>query len=684
MIVDAENRVRLLQSCKGGRALLLGRQVHLALLKSGLVSSLYWGNCLLQMYGRCGDDDHTDAHRLFEEMPLRNCFSWNSLIDANLKSGRTEVSVDLFDRMPQKNSFSWNSVIAGLTKNGDMTIARRVFEEMPIKEAVACNCMMHGYVRSGCPREALRLYKLLNTKVDSSSPWKDSYVLATALCACAHQLAYNSGRQIHAHILVGKVEFDSALGSALVDMYGKCGDLDHALSALKAMPEPDEFSLSSLLLGYADQGRLADARRLFFHMSDNPSVILWNSLLTAYVSNGRGVEALELFRMMVRDGVAGDSSSLTTVLSACASLGNIQGGRLIHSRAFRAGHLEDVAVGTALVDLYSKNGSFDDACRVFDEVKQHDTILLNSMITAYSNCGRVQEARKLFDTMPSRSLISWNSMLVGYSKNGFAADSLELFSEMHSRGLKPDRVTFASAVSACASLSSLRFGEQVFALATTLGLQSDEIISTSLVDLYCKCGNVREGRILFESIAKSDEALWNSMLMGYAANGCGSEVLKLFESMREANACPNEVTFVAVLSGCCHCGLVDEGRRLFHAMQKDFKIVPTSEHYSCVVDLLVRAGRLGEALEFIDAMPFEADASMWTSLLRGCQAQNDDSLGAKVAERLMALDPRQPGVYVQLSTIFAGRGMWESSVHVRRQLQKRQINKNPGCSWLDY
>ncbi|CAA6660387.1 unnamed protein product [Spirodela intermedia] len=627
MIVDAENRVRLLQSCKGGRALLLGRQVHLALLKSGLVSSLYWGNCLLQMYGRCGDDDHTDAHRLFEEMPLRNCFSWNSLIDANLKSGRTEVSVDLFDRMPQKNSFSWNSVIAGLTKNGDMTIARRVFEEMPIKEAVACNCMMHGYVRSGCPREALRLYK-------------DSYVLATALCACAHQLAYNSGRQIHAHILVGKVEFDSALGSALVDMYGKCGDLDHALSALKAMPEPDEFSLSSLL------------GRLFFHMSDNPSVILWNSLLTAYVSNGRGVEALELFRMMVRDGVAGDSSSLTTVLSACASLGNIQGGRLIHSRAFRAGHLEDVAVGTALVDLYSKNGSFDDACRVFDEVKHHDTILLNSMITAYSNCGRVQEARKLFDTMPSRSLISWNSMLVGYSKNGFAADSLELFSEMHSRGLKPDRVAFASAVSAC-----LRS-------ATTLGLQSDEIISTSLVDLYCKCGNVREGRILFESIAKSDEALWNSMLMGYAANGCGSEVLKLFESMREANACPNEVTFVAVLSGCCHCGLVDEGRRLFHAMQKDFKIVPTSEHYSCVVDLLVRAGRLGEA---------------WSSSTR-CPSRPMPVC----CRELMALDPRQPGVYVQLSTIFAGRGMWESSVHVRRQLQKRQINKNPGCSWLDY
>lgn len=683
MIVDAENCVRLLQTCKGGRALQLGRQLHLALLKSGLVSSLYCSNCLLQMYTRCGGDDHSDAHRLFEEMPLRNCFSWNSLIDAYLKSGRTELSVDLFDRMPQKNSFSWNSVIAGLTKNGDMATARRVFEEMPVKEAVAWTCMMHGYVRSGCPREALRLYKLLNTKADSSSPWKDSYVLATGLSACAHQLAYNSGRQIHAHILVGKVEFDSALGSALVDMYGKCGDLDHALRVLEAMPESDEFSLSSLLLGYADQGRLEDARRLF-QMSDNPSVVLWNSLLTAYVSNGRGVEALELFRMMLRDGVAGDSSSLTTVLSACASLSNIQSGRLIHARAFRAGHVDDVAVGTALVDLYSKNVSFDDACRIFEEAKHHDTILLNSMITAYSNCGRVQEARKLFVSMPSRTLISWNSMLVGYSKNGFAMESLELFSEMHRRGLKPDRVTFASAVSACASLSSLRFGEPVFALATTLGLQSDDIIATSLVDLYCKCGNVREGRILFESIAKSDEAPWNSMLMGYAANGCGSEVLNLFESMREANVCPNEVTFVAVLSGCCHCGLVDEGRRLFRAMQKDFKIVPTSEHYSCIVDLLVRAGKLGEALEFIDAMPFEADASMWTSLLRGCQAQNDDFLGAKVAERLMALDPQQPGVYVQLSTIFAGRGMWESSLQVRRQLQKRRINKDPGCSWLDY
>ncbi|MQL71142.1 hypothetical protein Taro_003489 [Colocasia esculenta] len=683
MTVSPETCALLLQSCKGGDAIRRGRQLHLLLLKWGLASSRYYGNCLLQMYTRCGGGTLAHAHQLFDDIPLRNCFTWNSLIDAYSRMGDVEISMALFDRMPQKNTFSWNAVISGLARTGELATARRLFEEMPVKDAVAWNCVMHGYVRRGNPREALKLYKTLNANsLGYSSPWNDNYVLATAVNACAHYVAYNCGRQIHAHILVSNVEYDLALNSALVDMYSKCGDLDHALSVLEDMSEPDEFSLSSLLLGYANQGRLADARRLF-DKRRRPGVVLWNSMLTACVSNGHLEEAVKLFNLMVGDGTAVDSSTLATVLSACTGLLVYKCGRQVHAHALKVGHGEDVVVVTALADLYSKSGSCDDARRVFTEAKERDTILLNSMITAYSNCGSIQEARNIFNMIPNRSLISWNSMLVGYSQNGFAMEALELFSEMHRQGLEIDKVAFASALSACASLASLGFGEQIFALATTMGLESDHVISTSLIDLYCKCGDVADGRRLFDGVRKSDEAQWNSMLMGYAANGCGTEVLSLFEEMRKAGVCPNEATFVAVLSGCCHCGLVDEGWDWFHAMKDHYKINPTTEHYSCIVDLLVRAGKLGEAMDFIGKMPFKADASMWTSLLRGCQAHGDDLLGSKVAERLMALDPRQAGVYVQLSSMYAGREDWGRSALVRKVIQESQIRKNPGCSWLD-
>ena len=684
MIIGTHECIRLLQVCKDKQDIRLGRQIHLVLFKSGLlVSSLFWANRLLQIYARYGrKEEFPNARRLFDEMPVKNCFSWNTLIGACFDSCKTEVSLQLFNLTPMKNTFSWNLMISSLTKNGDLIAAHKLFEEMPVKEAVACNCVMHGYIRHDRPKEALRLFKLMNT---AESSWKnDKYLMATALSACARALSYNLGRQIHARVLVEKMDLDSALGSSLADMYGKCGDLGHALRLIAGMPEPDEFSLSSLLLGYAAKGRLSDARKLF-REKENPSVILWNSLLTAYLSNGNVTETRELFKEMTRKGVAPDSSSLTTVLSACATTwSNTQIGEQLHGRTIRSGLIADVTVTTALVDLYSKAGSFDKACRVFDEAKYKDTVLLNSMITVYSNSGKTHEAKKLFKTIQNKTLISWNSMLVCYSRNGFPLRSLELFSEMHRSGIKLDRVSLASGISACASVSFLRFGEQLFALSETLGLvQSDGVISTSLIDLYCKCGSIRVAGILFRSMESSDEAAWNSMLMGYASNGCGLEALDLFESMKRENLAPNEVSFLAVLAGCCHCGLVEEGRRQFVDMQEQFKIAPTVEHYSCMVDLLVRAGKLGEALEFIEGMPFEPDATILTSLLRGCQEQGEEFLGKKVAERLMAIDPSQPGVYLQLSTMYAGRGMWDKSLEFRRILRQKEIVKNPGISWLD-
>jgi pentatricopeptide repeat protein len=598
-----------------------------------------------------------------------------------MKSGNKERSLQLFDSMPHKNEFSWNVMVSGFAKAGELEIARNLFNDMPNRNAVAWNSMIHCYARNGCAREAVKLFKDLSLN-PFDVLYRDTFILATVIGACSDLAALDCGKQIHARIVIDEVECDSVLSSSLIHMYGKCSDPDSANHVLNKLKEPDDFSLSALISGYANCGRMNDARRIFDSKSD-PCVVLWNSIISGYVYNNEEIEALIFFNQMRRNGVQEDSSTLSSVLSASSSLGTLGHGKQMHTYACKVGLIDDVIVASALVDGYSKCGSPYDACKLFNELKYYDTILLNSMITVYSNCGKIEDAKCIFKMMPNKSLISWNSMIVALSQNGFAIEALDLLCEMNRLELRMDKFSLASAISACASISSLELGEQLFARATVIGLESDQIIRTSLVDLYCKCGFVDDGRKLFDGMMKSDEISWNTMLMGYATNGHGIEALNLFTEMRQAGVRPTDITFTAILSACDHCGLVEEGQKWFYTMKSYYHIDPGIEHYSCVVDLFARAGCLEEAMNLIEHMPFEADASMWSSVLRGCVAHGDKTLGKKVAERIIKLDPENSGAYVQLSSVFANSGDWERSAQIRSLMRDNQIQKNPGYSWAD-
>ncbi|XP_050213376.1 putative pentatricopeptide repeat-containing protein At1g77010, mitochondrial [Mercurialis annua] len=679
MDVELQSVARSLQSLNAQSSIYQGKQIHLLFLKKGLINStLSLANRLLQMYTRCGGT-MADAHKLFDEMPDRNCFSWNTVIEGYMKFGDKDRALKLFDLMPCKNEFSWNVVIAGFVKACELGVARRLFNEMPRRNGIAWNSMIHGYARNGLAREALKLFKELNLNpLDESCG--DTFVLASVIGACADLGAVECGKQIHARIVINDLECDSVLFSSLINLYAKCADLDSANYALNMMDEVDDFSLSALIVGYANCGRMNDAIRIF-HRTSNTCFVVWNSLISGYVNNNEEMKAFALFGEMQKNGIQVDSSTITIVLSACSNIGNAQYGKQMHGYVCKVGLVDDVIVASAFIDAYSKCGNPESACKLFSEIKSYDTVLLNTMITAYCNLGRIEDAKKIFETMPSKSLISWNSMVVGFSQNGCPAEALNVFSKMNKLDLNMDRFSLASVISACAGISSVELGEQVFARAIIIGFDSDEVVATSLVDFYCKCGFVEIGRRLFHTITKSDEVSWNSLLMGYATNGHGLETLALFNEMKQAGVRPNNITFTAVLSACDHCGLVEEGWKLFNVMKHDYHIDPGIEHYSCMVDLLSRAGCLKEAIDLIEHMPYEVDASMWSSVLRGCVAHGEKGLGEKVAQRIIQLDPESSSAYVQLSGIFATTGDWGSSELVRKIMRQHQVKKHSGVSW---
>ncbi|XP_057448364.1 putative pentatricopeptide repeat-containing protein At1g77010, mitochondrial [Lotus japonicus] len=665
-----------------GRTLREGRQLHVSFLKTGILnSSLTTANRLLQFYSRRGCLD--DATQLFDEMPQTNAFSWNTLIEAHLHSGHRNESLRLFHAMPEKTHYSWNMLVSAFAKSGDLQLAHSLFDSMPCKNGLVWNTIIHGYSKRGHPRKALSLFKTM-----SLDPLEmvhcDAGVLATVLGACADCFALNCGKQVHARVIVDglELEFDKVLCSSLVKFYGKCGDLDSAARVAGVVKEVDDFSLSALVSGYANAGKMREARRVFDSRVDQCAV-LWNSIISGYVFNGEEMEALALFKRMRRNGVSGDVSTVANILSAGCSLLVVELVKQMHAHACKIGVTHDIVVASALLDAYSKSQGPHEACKFFGELKAYDTILLNTMITVYSNCGRIEDAKWIFDTMSSKTLISWNSILVGLAKNACPSEAIDIFCRMNMLDLKMDKFSFASVISACASKSCLELGEQVFGKAITVGLEFDHIISTSLVDFYCKCGFVEIGRKGFDGMIKTDEVSWNTILMGYATNGYGSEALTLFREMRCSGVRPSAITFTAVLSACDHTGLVEEGRNLFDTMKHNYNINPGIEHYSCMVDLYARAGCLGEAIDLIEEMPFQADANMWFSVLRGCIAHGNRTIGKMAAEKIIQLDPENPGAYIQLSNVLATSEDWEGSAQVRELMIDKNVQKIPGCSWAD-
>ncbi|KAI8015955.1 Pentatricopeptide repeat-containing protein [Camellia lanceoleosa] len=201
--------------------------------------------------------------------------------------------------------------------------------------------------------------------------------------------------------------------------------------------------------------------------------------------------------------------------------------------------------------------------------------------------------------------------------------------------------------------------------------------------MYGKCGLLDHSIQVFEEIEYPTEVAWNLLVSVFAQHGWGKDAMKTFDKMIVNGVKPNAITFISLLNGCSHAGLVEEGLNYFHSMEKIYGITPRSEHYSCVIDLLGRAGKLKEVEEFINSMPFEPNAFGWCSYLGACKLHGDKERGKLAAEQLMRLEPENSGAHVLLSNIYAKEQQWDDVRSVRKMMRDGNVKKSPGYSWVD-
>ncbi|KAG6657445.1 pentatricopeptide repeat-containing protein At4g39530 [Carya illinoinensis] len=641
-----------IRSCTQLGALDQGVQVHGFVIKTGYFQDVYVGTTLIDFYAK---NYHMDeATLVFDGLTEKTAVTWTTIIVGYVKSGRSEVSLQLFNQMREtdvvpdkyvlssvlsacsalefleggkqihayvlrramKMDVSVTNVLIDLyAKCGKVHTARKIFDKVVVKNIISWTTMIAGYMQNSFNLEAMKLFAEM-----ARLGWKpDGFACTSILTSCGSLEALENGRQVHAYTIKANLEYDDFVKNGLIDMYAKCSSL-------------------------------TDAKRVFDAMADH-NVVSYNAMIEGYSREEKLNEALDLFHQMRCRLFPPSLLTFVSLLGVSTTLFTLELSKQIHSLIIKYGASLDVFAGSALIDVYSK-------------------------------CSCIRDARFVFEEITERDIVVWNAMFCGYTQQLENEEALKLYSELQLSRQRPNEFTFAALITAASNLASLQHGQQFHNQVIKVGVDSEPFVTNSLVDMYAKCGSMEEAWKTFNSTVWRDVVCWNSMISAYSHHGEVDEALQVFERMIKEGIRPNYVTFVGVLSACSHAGLVEDGLRHFESMV-DFGIEPGTEHYACIVSLLGRAGKLFEAKEFIEKMPIKPAAVVWRSLLSACRVAGNVDMGRYAAEMAISIDPTDSGSYILLSNIFASKDMWVDVKRLRERMDFNGVVKEPGSSWIE-
>ncbi|CAK8577564.1 unnamed protein product [Lathyrus sativus] len=629
------------------------------------------------------------------------------------KTGKLEEARHMFDEMPLKTVSSWNTMISGYSQWGNYTEALTLVSIMH-RSCVKFNEISFSAVLSACARsEYLFLGKQVHSLLLKSGYERFGLVGSSLLYCYVRCCGVREAEQVFEELC----DENHTLWSLMLAGYVQRDMMGDAMKLFNKMPVRDVVAWTTLISGYAKREDGCErALDLFGSMRRSSEVLPNEFTLDCVIRICARLKVLYVGKVVhglcIKDGfdfdnsIGGalaefycvcdavddakrvyDSIAAEVCLNVANSLigGLISIGRVKEAELIFNGLREKNLISyNLMIKGYAMSGEFENSKKLFERMSVKHLTSLNTMISVYSKNGELDEAVKLFDkTKGERNCVTWNSMMSGYIHNGKHSEALKLYVTMRRLSVVYSRSTFSVLFRACACLCSFQQGQLLHAHLAKTPYHANVYVGTALVDFYSKCGRLGDAQRSFASIFSPNVAAWTALINGYAYHGHGSEAISLFHSMLDQGVVPNAATFVAVLSACSHAGLVDEGLEIFHLMQISYRVTPTIEHYTCVVDLLGRSSRVKEAEEFIIKMPVEADGVIWGALLNASCFWNDVEVGERAAEKLISLDPNSVSALVILSNMYAVQGRWGKKTKIRKRLQSLELRKDQGCSWIE-
>ncbi|VVA15005.1 PREDICTED: pentatricopeptide [Prunus dulcis] len=706
--------ISLLKSCSNLREF---APIHARLVTTNLIHDPFTASQVLWFFITIKDFDY--ARLVFSQTHQPETIIWNTLMENRLKNGSfgdvlstycnmvtqgvpldastfhflihacsrllavqqgTEIQGRILKIGLGDNMSLINNLMGLYSKCGKLDEVRKMFEILPQRDVISWNTMISCNVHKGMLYEALNLFLEMQANEEVEP---DEITMLSLVSACTKLRDLKMGEKLHQYIEENELEIGGNLLNCVVDMYVKCGKMDKALEIVgRCKPDIDVVLGTIMVGGYVKSNEIHAARCLFDQMTER-NLISWMTMISGYVQGGYCYESLELFRQMRKTYLSLDEVLLVTVLSACAHVGDCKLGKSIHSLIFKYGMNVEGFLGNALIDLYAKCEKLAEACLVFEQLPCKSVVSWNSMLDGFCRSGDIKKARLFFNEIPEKDVISWNTMINCYSISHRFGEVFELFRAMQSSNVQPNKITLASVLSSCASVAALNYGIWVHVYIKKNHIELDIMLGTALIDMYGKCGSIEEAYEIFSDMTEKNVFVWTAMIAARAMEGQAQKAIDLYSEMEALAIKPDHVTFVALLSACSHGGLVNEGYTYFNKMSSVYSIVPKIQHYGCMVDLLGRAGRLDQAVRFIESMPIKPDISIWSSLLRACGSHQNLELAEKVFQELIKIDPLNDAAYALISNIYAKAGRWDDVSWARKKLHELGVRKQPGCSLIE-
>ncbi|KAL6911453.1 hypothetical protein ACP4OV_000258 [Aristida adscensionis] len=473
------------RACAALRDCGLLRAVHGLVIKCALCQHVVVGTALVDGYVDFGLVD--DAGKAFDEISEANVVSWSVIIGGYARSSWWGEAWDAFLAMQhsgvlpnvsvlvmaiqacgalgclvrgkqvhtmaivlgfERNATVWNCLIDMYGKCGDMSSCRRVFDTTVIRDQVSWNTIISSYVHFGLCEEALDMI----VQMQECGFTVDRFTLGSGVAACAHLADIDSGRAFHAYLIRRRLDSDVIRGSALVDMYGKCGDMELA--------------------------------RLVFDRMDERNYVTWDSLLSGYVENGLVDSALDIFRQMESANIKPNQHTFANLLRLCGDRRYKEYGRQIHAHAIKVINQMNVVLETELIDMYAK-------------------------------CGCIELSQLLFLRMNERNLISWNTLLSGYVGDGQPGATINIYRQMELACVRPDHYTLAGLLNLCRFQGLLRYGRQIHARLIKMGSEMNVVLQTLLVHMYFKCRRWRDAHNVCTLITERNSHVYQAFFKVY-------------------------------------------------------------------------------------------------------------------------------------------------------------------------
>ncbi|WOL08226.1 pentatricopeptide repeat-containing protein [Canna indica] len=438
---------------------------------------------------------------------------------------------------------------------------------------------------------------------------------------------------------------------------------------------------NSLISAYGKCGKVEAAQKVF-DSCFQVNRVTWNALISSYAQNGLLHESMQLLRNMKHSGCDFDVVTYSGIISSCSQRELSHEAMQVFEELLSVGLKPDVvaiaSVLPATSGLHCSNYCREIHAYCFRHWLESDRRIQNAFVSVYSKFGLLQRAELVFMAILDRDVISWSSMVMGYTQNDYFVEALDTFQQMIRARTDPNTITITSVLSACAGISSMRQGKELHSWAVKNLVDNQSFVGSALVDMYAKCGRLRDARKVFDLMQDKNLVTYNAMMGGYAVHGLTDDALEIFFMVEE----PDQVSFISALSACSHGGKVEEGIKIFGIM-KDVKVNPREGHYALMVDLLARSGRLEEALNIIMTMPKKPSSEIWGAMLGACKIHSNLEIGIYTGNQIMELGSGNSGYYVLLSNILADFRRWEDVEMIRELMKEKEVKKGAGCSWIE-